>query len=146
MSDDGVDGLSKCRHVWRTPTPTSLQIEREIGLKGRKVKVSFLFLDLTAGVASPDQRVVFSGLSNPPDEISESTVRLTFVSRLSLQRTLLPEVRIQRRCPWVFPSNAGAAGWRVFTAEQREIFGVFSLRIFPRCERRRRNVGRFDAL
>jgi len=105
MSDDGVDGLSKVSITLANADSYFSQIEREIGMKGGKVKVSFLFVDLKTGLATSDQRVVFRGLSNPPDEIRESTVRLTFVSRLSLQRTLLPEVRIQRRCPWVFPST-----------------------------------------
>src|SRR3954447_4279296 len=106
MSDDGVDGLSKVSITLANADSYFSQIEREIGMKGGKIKVSFLFVDLPTGLATSDQRVVFRGLSNPPDEISESTLRLTFVSRLSLQRTLLPEVRIQRRCPWVFPSTA----------------------------------------
>ena len=106
MSNDGVDGLSKVSITLANADSYFSQVERETGMKGGKVKVSFLFVDLKTGLATSDQRVVFRGLSNPPDEISESTVRLTFVSRLSLQRTLLPEVRIQRRCPWVFPSNA----------------------------------------
>ena len=106
MSDDGVDGLSKVSVTLANADSYFSQIEREIGLKGGKVRVSFLFVDLKTGDATSDQKVIFRGLSNPPDDISESEVRLTFVSRLSLQRTLLPEVRIQRRCPWVFPSNA----------------------------------------
>jgi hypothetical protein len=105
MSDDGVDGLSKVSITLANADSYFSQIERAIGMKGGKIKVSFLFVDLKTGLATSDQRVVFRGLSNPPDEIGESAVRLTFVSRLSLQRTLLPEVRIQRRCPWVFPSN-----------------------------------------
>ncbi len=106
MSEDGVDGLSKVSITLANADSYFSQVEREIGLKGGKVKVTFLFVDLRTGMVTSDQRVVFRGLSNPPDEISESTLRLTFVSRLSLQRTLLPEVRIQRRCPWVFPSTA----------------------------------------
>ncbi len=105
MSEDGVDGISKLSITLANADSYFSQIERETGLKGGKLKVSFLFVDLKTGDAASDRKVIFRGLSNPPDEITESTVRLTFVSRLSLQRTLLPEVRIQRRCPWVFPSN-----------------------------------------
>src|SRR6185369_7503629 len=101
----GVDGLSKVSITLANADSYFSQVEREIGLKGGKVKVSFVFVNLKTGEAASDQRVVFRGLSNPPDEISESTLRVTFFSRLSLQRTLLPEVRIQRRCPWVFPTT-----------------------------------------
>ena len=52
---------------------------------------------------------MFRGVANPADEITESTFRVTFNNRLNLQRIVLPEVRIERRCPWMFPSTAGAA-------------------------------------
>ena len=48
-------------------------------------------------------------MANPPEEITEATFRLTAVNRMSMQRVLLPQVRIQRRCPWEFPASRGAA-------------------------------------
>ena len=59
----------------------------------------------STGEAASDEMVIFHGVCNPPDEITESTIRLSFLSRMSLQRILLPEARIQRRCPWMFPST-----------------------------------------
>ena len=50
--------------------------------------------------------MVFQGICNPPDRSDESTFRLTAINRMSLQRLLLPQVRIQRRCPWEFPTTA----------------------------------------
>jgi hypothetical protein len=50
--------------------------------------------------------VIFQGICNPPDQIKEATFRLTAINRMNLQRLLLPEVRIQRRCPWTFPATA----------------------------------------
>ena len=47
--------------------------------------------------------VVFQGICNPPEQIKEGTFRLTATNRMNLQRLLLPEVRIQRSCPWNFP-------------------------------------------
>jgi len=44
-------------------------------------------------------------VANPPDESTESTLRLRFTNRLNLQRIYLPEVRIQKRCPWTFPGT-----------------------------------------
>ncbi len=49
--------------------------------------------------------VVFQGLLNPPDEILEETVRLSAVNRMNMQRVILPSVRIQRYCPWAFPTT-----------------------------------------
>ena len=50
--------------------------------------------------------MIFQGVCNPPDEIRESTFRITATNRMNLQRLLLPQVRIQRRCPWEFPATS----------------------------------------
>ena len=50
--------------------------------------------------------VLFRGILNAPEEIAESTIRLSAHSRLNLQRLFLPDMRIQRRCAWAFPSSA----------------------------------------
>src|ERR1039457_5914829 len=81
--------------------------------------VGFLFYDLRNNAPLTDTAVVFQGICNAPDEIKESTFRLTATNRMNLQRLLLPQVRIQRRCPWEFPAtqdqraeavNGGASG------------------------------------
>jgi hypothetical protein len=104
--EDGIDSISRVAVVLANADSYFSQLERTVGFKGARVIVRFLFYDLKTGAATSDQRVVFRGTCNPPDEITESELRLTFMSRLSLQRTLLPQVRIQRRCPWVFPTTA----------------------------------------
>ncbi len=81
-------------------------IERNIGWKGSALAVTFLFFDLTHQVAASDSQVVFRGIANPPDQSTESTLRLSFTNTLNLQRVFLPEVRIQKLCPWKFPSTA----------------------------------------
>ena len=68
--------------------------------------MALLFYDLRNDVALTDAAVVFQGICNPPDQIKEATFRLTATNRMSLQRLLLPEVRIQKRCPWDFPAHA----------------------------------------
>jgi len=69
------------------------------------VVVRFVFYDLTTQEASSEARVVFRGIASAAEETTEATLRVTFTNRLNLQRIVLPEVRIQRRCPWVFPST-----------------------------------------
>ena len=49
--------------------------------------------------------MIFQGICNPPDEIREATFRITASNRMNLQRLVLPQVRIQRRCPWEFPAS-----------------------------------------
>ena len=63
--------------------------------------------------------MIFQGTENAADQITESALQVTFTNRLNLSRIVLPEVRIQRHCPWMFPEtpaqraqalNGGASG------------------------------------
>lgn len=105
-SEEGVDGISTMSLTLANADSYFSQVERSSGWKGAKLNVTFLFFDVVNGAAASEASVVFKGLCNPPDEITETGLRLTFTSRLSLQRALMPEIRIQRRCPWVFPVTA----------------------------------------
>src|ERR1035441_1172719 len=102
-------------------------IERNIGWKGSGLSVTFLFYDLKNQVVASDSQVVFRGIANPPDQSTESTLRLSFTNRLNLQRVYLPEVRIQKRCPWNFPSSAAQRQEAINGGTE----GAFSL--FYRC-------------
>ncbi len=104
-SDAGLDGAAKVSVTLANADSRFSQLARNPGFKGAKVTVRFLFYDLTGQAAASEARVVFQGVGGDADEITESTLRVTFTNRLNLQRIVLPEVRIQRRCPWTFPSN-----------------------------------------
>ena len=82
------------------------QIERETGFRGSQLTITFLFYDLTANVAASESRVIFQGTGNTPDQIIESALQVTFTNRLNLSRIILPEVKIQRHCSWMFPATA----------------------------------------
>ncbi len=105
-SDDGLDSVSRISLTLANADSYFSQIERSIKWKGGILSVRFLFYDLKNSVAASEDRIVFRGIANAPDEITESTLRLFFTNRLNLQRILLPEVRLQKRCPWIFPSTA----------------------------------------
>ncbi len=105
-SDEGLDGALKVTVTLANADSHFSEIERETGFKGAQVTIHFLFYDVMAGAAVSEARVVYRGVGNPAEEITESTFRVTFTNRLNLQRIILPEVRIQRRCPWMFPSSA----------------------------------------
>jgi hypothetical protein len=97
-------------------------IERDIGWKGSDLVVTFLFFDLTSQVVVSNSQVVFRGIANPPDQSTESTLRLSFTNTLNLQRVFLPAIRIQKTCPWNFPSTAAQRQEAVSGGTQ----GVFS--------------------
>jgi hypothetical protein len=104
-SDQGVDGIPRVSVTLANADSHFSEIERTVGWKGSRLKVGFLFYDLRAGEAASATKILFQGICNPPDEIREATFRITASSRLNLQRLVLPQVRIQRRCPWEFPAT-----------------------------------------
>ncbi|MBZ5579463.1 MAG: hypothetical protein LAP40_23130 [Acidobacteriia bacterium] len=104
-SDQGVDGSPRISIVLANADSHFSEIERAYGWKGARLTVSFLFYDLRNQTALTETAVLFQGICNPPDEIREATFRLTAVNRMNLQRLVLPPVRVQRRCPWQFPTN-----------------------------------------
>ena len=117
--DESLDASNKLSLNLANADSHFSQLERHTGFKGARVTVKFVFYDLTVGQKSADAMVVFQGVANPPEQTTESAMRLSFGSRLNYQRILLPEVRIQKRCPWTFPSgpdqrsaavSGGAAG------------------------------------
>ena len=104
-SDMGVDAIPKISVTLANADSHFSELERSVGWKGASVTVTFLFFKLTAGTPETETMVLFKGIANPPDEIREATFRLTAVNRMSMQRVLLPPVRVERRCPWEFPAN-----------------------------------------
>ncbi|MEI9814967.1 MAG: phage tail protein [Acidobacteriota bacterium] len=103
--EEGLDGAAKISLSLANADSHFSQIERGTGFKGARAAIRLVFFDLVAGAAESEARVVFQGIASTPDEITEDTLRVTFASRFNLQRIVLPEVRIQRRCPWMFPST-----------------------------------------
>src|SRR5437773_10650584 len=105
-SDLGVDTIPKASITLANADSHFSEIERAVGWKGASVTVRFLFFKLKEGAPETESMILFKGVANPPEEITESTFRLSAVNRMSMQRVLLPPVRVERRCPWDFPSNA----------------------------------------
>lgn len=105
-SEQGVDGIPRISLTLANADSRFSQLERTAGFKGARLTARFVFFDLKRNEPAAEAKVVFQGIMNPPDEITEATLRLTAVNRMGMQRVLLPAVRIQRRCPWEFPANA----------------------------------------
>lgn len=103
--EDGLDGAAKISLSLANADSHFSQVERATGFKGAQITIRFAFFDLVEGEAVSEARVVFRGVASTPDEITEDTLRVTFANRFNLQRIVLPEVRIQRRCPWIFPAT-----------------------------------------
>ncbi len=104
-SDQGIDGSPRLSIVLANADSHFSELERACGWKGAKLTAGFLFYDLRNQAPVTETVVVFQGICNPPEEIRESTFRLTALNRMNLQRLLLPQIRVQRRCPWQFPAT-----------------------------------------
>jgi hypothetical protein len=104
-SDDGLDSTAKISVTVANADSRFSQIERETGFKGGQLTIRLVFFDFGTNLAVSEARVLFRGVGNSADEITESTFRVTFSNRFNLQRIVLPEVRIERRCPWSFPAT-----------------------------------------
>jgi hypothetical protein len=104
--ENATDGVSTVSITLANADSFLSPIELNVGWKGSSLVVTFLFFDLTNQIVASDSQVVFRGIANPPDQSTESTLRLSFTNTLNLQRVFLPEVRIQKLCPWNFPATA----------------------------------------
>lgn len=105
-AEDSVDAVSRLSVTLSNVDGLISSIETTYGWKGAKLEVRLGFFDVVSGTLNTDLMMVFKGRSNAPESMTESAARLTFTNRLSLSRVLLPEIRIQKRCPWRFPANA----------------------------------------
>lgn len=104
-ADDAMDGISQLSLVLANADSALSELNSVIGLKGTQVTVYFAFADLPSQVITTESMVLFRGIAGDPDEITEDALTLTFTNKLSLQRIPVPDVRIQRSCPWNFPST-----------------------------------------
>ncbi len=105
-ANDAMDGISQLSLILAKADSGMSELESLIGFKGSQLTVSFVFADLTQGLVTTEAVVVFLGIAGDPDQILEDTLKLTFTNKLTLQRCVLPDVRIQSLCPWAFPLSA----------------------------------------
>jgi hypothetical protein len=105
-ADDAMDGISQLSLTLANADSALSELNAAIGFKGAQLTVYFAFADLQSLTITTESTVLFRGLAGDPDEIAEDTLKLSFKNRLSLQRIPVPDVRIQRSCPWNFPSTA----------------------------------------
>ena len=127
-SDTQVGGVPRLTFELANADSQLSEIDQQTGFKGAQLTVQSVFVDLVAGVATTDPVVVFRGLMNPPEMVTETTFRLSAINRMSMQRTVLPNVRVERMCPWRFPSTAAQ---RLEAVDGGAARGAFSL--FYRC-------------
>lgn len=103
---EGVDSISKVSIELANADSHFSELEQSTGFKGGKLTATFVFFDLKKGLPTTETAVLFKGVANPPELITETSFRLSAINRLSMQRVYLPSLRVQRRCAWEFPSTS----------------------------------------
>src|SRR5581483_8338435 len=103
--DDAMDGITQLSLVLANADSALSEVNAYIGFKGSQLTVYFAFADLSTGTITTETTVLFRGIAGDPDLITEASLTLSFTNKLSLQRIPIPEVRIQRSCPWNFPTT-----------------------------------------
>ena len=126
-ADDAMDGISQLSLTLANADSILSEIQAEIGFKGAQVTVFFVFADLRSGTITTESSILFRGVAGDPDHISEDSLKITFTNKLSLQRVAIPEVRIQRQCPWSFPTTTEQR------ASARDNSNANKYRTFYRC-------------
>jgi hypothetical protein len=126
-ADDAMDGMSQLSIVLGNADALMSELNAAIGFRGAQLTVYFAFVDLSSGTVTTESTMLFRGVAGDPQEITEETLTLNFTNKLSLQRVSIPDVRIQRTCPWNFPTTLAQRQ----EASQGGAFGRFSK--FYRC-------------
>lgn len=118
-ADDAMDSMSQLSIVLGNADGLMSELNAAIGFRGAQLSVYFGFVDLPSGTVTTESTMLFRGVAGDPQEITEESLTLNFMNKLSLQRVAIPDVRIQRTCPWNFPAtlvqrqealNGGALG------------------------------------
>ena len=78
---------------------------KPVGFKGALVKLTFIFWNVGLNDFSSDSLVKFVGICGTP-EVKNDTLTVTASSLLNMSQTMLPAMRVQKRCPWIFPVTA----------------------------------------
>lgn len=78
--------------------------EQPKGFKGAKLALTFVFWNVGENDFSSDSVTKFLGICSAPQS-DETQLTITATSLLNMQQVTLPPVRIQKRCPWVFPTT-----------------------------------------
>jgi hypothetical protein len=106
LSESGIDYTPQVtvnmadtnRDIW-------INFEQAVGFKGAQLKLTFVFWNVGANDFSSDSLVKFVGFCGSP-QIDNDTISVSATSMLNMSQAMLPQIRIQKTCPWIFPMTA----------------------------------------
>lgn len=89
-----------------------LNYEKLKGFKGSSLELRAVMFDVLVGDYSSDSRVIFRGVCKEPGGRLPShdgkVLTVGYVSKMQMGDISLPSIKIQKTCPWTFPTTASA--------------------------------------
>src|SRR3954452_4850360 len=92
-ADEAMDGISQLTLRLANADSRLSELNSAIGFKGSQLVVSFAFADLSSLNVSTESTILFRGVAGDADEVTEDSLTLSFLNKLSLQRIPVPEIR-----------------------------------------------------
>ena len=80
-------------------------IQNTHGFKGATLTIRFIFWNVGNNDFSSDSRTPFVGICSAPQSIDATTLTIPAVSLMNMTAAQLPTIRIQKTCPWNFPTT-----------------------------------------
>lgn len=122
MSEQGID----------TPPSVTLRLadsdrlifrnyEKTIGFKGADLEIIAVFWNVGTNEFSDDYQPMFRGVCDPA-KLGGKQLSIAASSKLNMQRIALPSTRIQKYCPWQFPTTSAE---RISAANDSSQIGLY---------------------
>lgn len=105
MSPQGIDQIPSMTLVLANADSEMSQLDAAKGFKGATITATFVFYSVATNSPASDALVPFTGYFNPPDQVDDLELKVTAINRMNMQRVNIPPAKIQRRCPWAFPTT-----------------------------------------
>jgi hypothetical protein len=103
LSESGIDYTpSVTINMADTNRDILTNFEQAVGMKGAVVKLTFIFWNVGTNQFSTDSMVRFMGVCGSP-QVDNDSISVQATSMMNMSQAMLPQVRIQKRCGWVFP-------------------------------------------
>lgn len=107
MSEQGIDVTPSVSIRLADPDKSLwLNYGQSKGFKGATLEMVFSMWQVDTSTFSSDSLTKFIGICGDLQDGDEQTITLTAKSKLDLSNVSHPTTRVQKRCPWNFPSSA----------------------------------------
>lgn len=105
ISEHGIDHVSNVGLNLHDPDKLIYQNwQRAKGFKGATVSAYLFFYDLNTGEFSTNYETKFVGICNDASSTA-MMLQVSATTKTNLQKVQVPQVRIQRQCPWINPTT-----------------------------------------